>query len=297
MLHTIYNELKQRITVSRLKDVSIHLIARYKERDLGYLSRIAQSIGVKASDAGLNKLFSKLMQIFHPDKHQAIINEIEAHYLNNSIEELTRLRNIYLVDYASIVMETNPYPSRDESYSFSREDFGYGEFNVRDDEFEDLAEREEFPGGEGGVHEYNFTRAVNDLFFGNLDRCLSLSDLNNLYGELDLSDFEINDLSGIEHCANLTGLNLSTNRIAGIGRLSGLRRLEFLYISDNEIEDIGALRDLIRLVELDISFNSISDISVLLELNNLKYVNLINNPVSDKTTIHKLLKKGIIVIY
>ena len=296
MLHTIYNELKQRITVSRLKDISIHIINGYKQKDFGYLSRIAKSIGIEVSGVSLNRLFSQLIQLFHPDKHQAIINEIEAHYLNNSMEGLTRLRSIYLVDYASIIIETKLYPSRDESYSFSREDFGYAEFNVRDDEFKDIAGREEFHGGEAGVQEYNFMQAVNDLFFGNLDKALSLSDLSNLDGELDLSDFEIDDLSGIEHCENLTGLNLSNNRIVRIGRLAALRRLEYLYISDNEIEDIGALQDLERLVELDISFNSVSDVSVLLELDNSRYVNLINNPIGDMRPIEKLLKKGVIVI-
>ncbi len=297
MSHSVYEELKKNLTVSRLKDISINIINGYKQKDLGYLSRLAQSIGIKVSDISLNRLFSQLIQLFHPDKHLAIMREIETHYQNNHMEELTRLRSIYLVDFASIVIETNPYPSRDESYSFSPEDFGYGEFNVRDDEFKDIAGREEFHGGEAGVQEYNFTQAVNDLFFGNLDKALSLSDLSNLDGELDLSDFEIDDLSGIEHCENLTGLNLSNNGIARIGRLSGLAKLEVLYISGNEIEDIGALQDLERLVELDISFNSVSDVSVLLELDNLRYVNLINNPISDMRPIEKLLKKGVIVIF
>jgi len=295
--NSVYEELNKKITVSRLKDISIAIINGYKKKDRGYLSRIAESIGIKASGVSLNKLFSQLIQVFHPDKHQAILNEIEIHYQHNSIEQLTRLRNIYLVDYALISRETISYPSHDESYSFSQEDFGYGEFNVREEEFETLDGMEEFSGRDIGIRGYGFMQAVNDLFFGNLDKALSLSDLSNLDGELDLSDFEIDDLSGIEHCVNLTGINLSNNRIARIGRLSGLRRLEYLYISDNEIEDIGALGDLTRLVELDISFNSVSDVSVLLEMANLRYVNLINNPISDIRPIEKLLKKGVIVIY
>lgn len=297
MHRTIYNELKKNVTVSKLKDISINIITGYKNKDLDYLSQLAELIGIEASGLSLNSLFSSLIQIFHPDKHVRIIKEIETHYRNNSVEELTRLKNIYLVDYAGINRGIIQYEPGDESRSFSQDDFGYGEFNVRDEGFENPAEQEEFPVRDTDINEYSFMEAVNHLFVGNLDYALTASDLNHLDVELDLSDFDIEDLAGVEHCINLTVLNLSNNNISRIGRLSKLVKLEVLYISDNTIEDIGALRDLTRLVELDISFNSISDISVLLELNNLKYVNLINNPVSDKTTIHKLLKKGIIVIY
>ncbi len=297
MQSNIYDELKKNVTASKLKDISISIINGYKNKDLDYLSQLAELIGIEASSLGLNRLFSRLIQVFHPDKHATIIREIETYYKNNRIEELTRLKNIYLVDYAGIDRVIIQYEPDDESRSFSQDDFGYGEFNVRDEEFEDLPGREEFPGGDADIHEYSFMEAVNHLFVGNLDYALTASDLNHLDVELDLSDFDIEDLAGVEHCINLTVLNLSNNNINRIGRLSKLSKLEVLYISDNEIENISALGGLTGLVELDISFNSISDISVLLGLDNLKYVNLINNPIGDKSTINRLLKKGIIVIY
>ncbi len=297
MHRNIYDELKQNVTVSKLKDISINIINGYKNRDLDYLSQLAELIGIEASGLSLNRLFSSLIQIFHPDKHITIIKEIETHYQNNSIEELTRLKNIYLVDYAGINRGMIQYDSGDEGYSFSQDDFGYGEFNVRDEEFENPAEQEEFPARDADIHEYSFMEAVNHLFVGNLDYALTASDLNNLDVELDLSDFDIEDLAGVEHCINLTILNLSNNNINRIGRLSKLIKLEVLYISDNDIEDISALGGLTGLVELDISFNAISDISILLGLDNLKYVNLINNPIGDKSMIDRLLKKGVMVIH
>ena len=150
---------------------------------------------------------------------------------------------------------------------------------------------EEADDGEG------FVEAVNGLLFGNLDFKVDGNDLAGLEGELDLSDFEIADLDGVEYCVNITVLNLSGNNLRRIGPLALLRRLASLFLADNAIENIDCLCELSSLRELDISFNRIEDISVLETLEGLVYVNILGNPLADTRTVERLMKRGVIVIY
>ncbi len=180
---------------------------------------------------------------------------------------MLRLKNIYLIDLNSIHTALTYDYINHEKESYTEDDFGYTEYEFNgedifyDNEYEnDFFENKDFP------QEHGFAEAVNHLFFGNLDYTLSASDLKNIDGELDLSDYEINDLAGVEHCVNTTILNLSGNDIIKIHQLSALIKLKSLFLSENSIEDISCLNSLTALQELDISFNQIEDISVLLEL-------------------------------
>ncbi len=303
----LYNEIKKIITPSRLKEISIEIINKFKKKDHAYLKKFAEMAGIDASDKNINRLFSTLIQIYHPDKLKLIHNEIESLYSKGQYEELLRYKNIYLFDLKSIYTAAD-YTYIDNKYydlgeqGYGEDDFGYAEYEFDDnsyfyqesgeESFEDISADKE-----AAFQERGFIDAVNRLFFGNLDLAISQSDLTDLEGELDLSDFEIDDLTGIEHCININFLNLSGNNIIKINRISALTKLKALYLSQNNIEDISGLGSLTGLRELDISFNYIDDISILLELPELTYVNIINNPLSNNPVIEKLIKRGVMVIY
>jgi Leucine-rich repeat (LRR) protein len=301
----LYNEVKEYITTSRLKEVSIEIINRFKKKDHAYLLKLAELAGIDAGTKNINRLFGQLIQLYHPDKLKLIQNEIESFYNKSRYDDLLRFKNIYFIDLKSIYTTVNPgyidnteFDSGEQGYG--DDDFGYAEYEFDnnfdqepDDEiFTDIPSEKAEP-----FEEHGFIEAVNRHFFGNLDLTLSISDLIDLEGELDLSDFEIDDLSGIEHCVNINVLNLSANNIIKIQRLSDLLKLKSLYLSQNNIEDVSCLSSLTGLKELDISFNNIEDISVLLELPDLTYINVINNPLSNKSVIDTLIKRGVIVIY
>ncbi|MBN2403816.1 MAG: hypothetical protein JXN64_15685 [Spirochaetes bacterium] len=296
-IQTLYSELKDKVNPTRLKEISIDIISKFKNRDDEYFVQFAKLIGVDSFNENINRIFAKIIQIYHPDKFTIINNEIESVYKNNKYEDLLRLKNIYLIDYKSLQTIITYDYIRKEDRAYSEDDFAYAEYDFdgedifNDAEYDNAIEDSVYP------REYGFAEAVNHLFFGNLDYTLSASDLRNIDGELDLSDYEINDLAGIENCINTTILNLSGNNIIKIYQLSALSRLKSLFLSENSIEDISGLNSLALLQEIDLSFNNIEDISVLLELPELKYVNVIHNPLKDKTVINKLLKKGVIVIY
>jgi len=178
-----------------------------------------------------------------------------------------------------------------EEYAFDGSDFGYGEKDLfEDDEYgETVLDFQEENGG--------FLDAVRKMIFGGLENDFSESDLYKIDGKLDLSDYDISDLSGIENCVYLEELNLSDNGIEKIGRMSALAELKTLYISGNRIENIDVLGGLAKLKEVDISFNNVSDISALENLPELEYVNIIGNPIRDYSVIGRLIDRGVIVVF
>jgi len=297
-IQTIYNNLLKSVTEKKLKEISIDIISTYKARDMNSLLVYADILGFDASGMDISRLFARIIQNYHPDKATLITGRIEDSFKENRISDLLRFKQIYMFKKPVKKTTSNKYDINfEETYSyndeFSGQTEGYSQRDFRNDEFEF---EEEITDGID-PHEYGFIEAVNSLFFGGIDDSITADDLNNIEGELDLSDSEIIELNGIEHCRNITVLNLSGNNIYKIDLLSRLELIELLYISDNNIESIECLSGLVNLKELDISFNSIEDISVLLQLKELVYVNLLENPVKNGSVVNELEERGVIVIF
>ena len=83
----------------------------------------------------------------------------------------------------------------------------------------------------------------------------------NPYGNFDVSDHQITDLTGIEYAANLTSLNLSKNQIRNIRPLAKMKNLRVLKIDKNQITDIKPLARMANLRELSLTQNPIKDLS------------------------------------
>jgi Leucine-rich repeat (LRR) protein len=98
--------------------------------------------------------------------------------------------------------------------------------------------------------------------------------------ELDASDREIVDLSGIEWLEDLQVLVLKDNRIVDLSPLAELDLLKFLDLDNNRIVDLSALAGLERLEGVILDNNGITDLSPLLELERLKSAAVENNPVT-----------------
>jgi hypothetical protein len=135
------------------------------------------------------------------------------------------------------------------------------------------------------------------------------SDLEGLT-YLDASDRGISDLTGLEYCvrlggldlwgndvsdlsplANLTGLGqlgLTGNPVADISPLAGLTNLEVLYVNGSQITDISPLAGLTKLENLMIDANQISDILPLAGLTSLSYLDLSDNQIVDISPLASL---------
>lgn len=296
-INEIYKELKNGIDRKRLMDISVEIICKYREKDYNTLMWYASLLGIDALNTNINRLFSRVIQNYHPDKFEKIVSDINRHYENNNIDELVRIKRIYLHTRKtkSDYLRNNLY--QEIMAFFDRKSDVYNERDLFHDEVILDASYDEISDDFFTDDEYGFMDAVNNHYFGNLYRAIGRRDLKGLEGELDLSGYDITDLRGVENCVNISGLNLSGNRIYKIELLSYLSRLEALYIAENNIDGVESLADMQCLKELDISFNEIEDISALRGLGSLEYLNITGNPIADRTVIDELSGRGVIVIF
>ena len=92
--------------------------------------------------------------------------------------------------------------------------------------------------------------------------------------QLNASDMEISDLTGLEYATNLQTLELENNQISDITPLIVLVNLQFLLLSGNQISDITPLVVLVNLQTLHLAGNPLDDTSPLAVLTNLKDVDI-----------------------
>ncbi len=286
----IYREIKEKLTAERLKKISVDIINSYKNKNYHQLRKYA-SIATGGSEESTSKTFAVLIKQYHPDKLSFILKQVEETYRSDDHDNLQRLKEKYIFEIESSRHVPGYNVEHEEEYKFDESDFGYGERNIFEEENfgETSLDFQEESGG--------FLDAVRKMIFGGLENDFSEADLYKIDGALDLSDYDIRDLSGIENCIYLEELNLSDNSIEKIGKMSALAELKTLYISGNQIENIDVLGGLVKLKEIDISFNNIGDISALENLPGLEYVNIIGNPIRDYSVINRLIGRGIIVVF
>jgi internalin A len=117
-----------------------------------------------------------------------------------------------------------------------------------------------------------------------LEHCTNLT-----YLELGWN-YYISDLSPLAGITNLAYLDLRGNNISDITALTDLTNLTYLDLSDNNyIRDITALTGMTQLTYLDLHDNQVGDINPLTELTNLTYLNLYNNQIVDTTPLAGLM--------
>ena len=102
---------------------------------------------------------------------------------------------------------------------------------------------------------------------------------------LDAQQRGISDLTGLEHCTDLQGLELQWNNITTLAPLAGLTNLCGLTLFYNQISDLAPLAGLINLNYLNLGINQISDLSPLAGLTNLGTLQIDNNQISDLSTL------------
>ncbi|NKB69287.1 MAG: hypothetical protein GKR89_19630 [Candidatus Latescibacteria bacterium] len=128
---------------------------------------------------------------------------------------------------------------------------------------------------------------------------LSAGELSSLT-RLDASGRRIAALGGIEQLQKLEVLQLANNQIRDTAPLAGLTRLATLDLGDNQVENLRPLAGLAQLRDLDLSNNSVQDISWLFGLARLQRVDLTGNPL-DANSLDDLLgglrEKGVEAVF
>lgn len=139
------------------------------------------------------------------------------------------------------------------------------------------------------VSPYTYTFKTNIFSNYYLEATISLalnrteytsSDLTNLTS-LNLENYEITDLTGLELATNLQQLNLGHNYISDLRPLKELNNLTDLYLENNNITNVVYLQNLTKLQRLFLSNNNITDLEPLRYLNNLIVMVLGDNQITD----------------
>jgi hypothetical protein len=288
-IKNLYRKLKKTVSENRLKEISSEIIQAYKAKNFPLLERYAAFLGLDSGSMKRSRLFSKLIQIYHPDKYNAINGEIDRFFRDNDVDSLKQYDRLFAFERTREAVSFEYH----EEYDIDGEDFYQFGMDIVDDEYSSYDE----DNNPDTTAETDVYEALQRELCGDTKYTLTPFDLNSLDGELDLSDYGILHLDGIEHLMNITSLNLSGNRIRDLGPLSSLLNLESLFVSENRIRDLQPLRALSSLKELDVSFNIVENVDSLSDLENLKYVNLTGNSIENESEVDKLREKRIIVVY
>ena len=272
-----------------LKKISARLIDAYKRKDSRCLADFARGLRLDTGDGRPGALFKKLIFLFHPDRMTRLHSGIQALEQKGDIRSLEALSRLARTMPPLSLRTEEPSVFTGE-YTAEAEDIFPAEDFREDDFLDGLSVRE---------HEdeiYGFIEAVKNLMYGNLFAEFLPKDLLYLEGMLELPGEEIEDLTGIGYCRNLTGLNLEENRIDSLGELEELTNLSVLYLARNRISDISALKHLSGLNTLDLSFNEIEEAGDLAALSGLRYLNLMGNPLRDGESLKRRLPEGCIIL-
>jgi Leucine-rich repeat (LRR) protein len=292
----IYNALLEAYSEANLTILSSQIINNYKRKRYAYLHEINQVIHDYEADKKekTSKIFSKLIMRFHPDKCTYYKNEIE-HCFQNGGDRLHELSKIFsILDLDEQTAGTN---LADDDFAFEAEyvwDFdesGFSYFTEDEDQLFDFKTESNNPDPNERI---TFLSALKRREYGNTNIDFPVHQLYD-YEQLELAEYEIEDLEGIEFCRHLLSLDLSGNLITDITRLATLKSLEELYLANNQLNFIDRIYPLKKLKVLDISNNELEDISTLYHLNNLEYVNLVGNNIP-KHQVEHLKELGVIVI-
>ncbi|MBI9069142.1 MAG: leucine-rich repeat domain-containing protein [Salinivirgaceae bacterium] len=184
----------------------------------------------------------------------------------------------------------NYQPSDDEYYIVNESDdtvnYLYDEENV--DEFSYFAEGEI-------LSENSFIASLKRKIYGPMQINFPTHLLEDLE-EIEMAEYEISELDGVEFCVHAKNMDLSYNQIFDISKLEHCVFIQELYLGNNSIHYIDSLYHMPDLRILDLSNNQVEDISPILKSKSLEFANLIGNPIP-VAQINMLKEMGVAVVF
>ena len=292
----IYEKLIRSYSEKNLTEITTQLISLYQEKHYDALREVMAAVSefTAVREEKIQKCFSYLLKLYHPDRTKYYIQFINENFNAGKLDQLHGLEHIFFVegiDFTGIRsasidedIDYNPeevWDDSDPGFNYFDEDHMFGS-----DDTEGLMEEDQ---------QYDdFLSAVKRKIYGNMEIDLPVYLLEDL-DEIEMAEYEIYSLDGIRFCKYAVIMDLSGNHINDLSEISECRQLKELYLSHNQISIIDAIANLGDLTQLDLAYNQVYDITPLYGLKQLEYVNLLGNPVSNKQ-IEILKKKGIFVV-
>jgi len=289
----LYNNLKVAYTTENLGGISSRIIGMFREKQHDALRAIQKVVNdyTPCNEEKINKVFSRLIMLYHPDRLSQNLEQLEMAYGRDDFETLYSMSHILAVQnlesedvlFSSVLTEED-----------LAEEFGWDQ---QGDEFTYFISEEQLEEDsviDPGFESRSFINLVKRRVYGHLNVDFPIYLLEDLE-EIEMADYEMEDLDGISACRYARAVDLSNNNLTDISELGELRQLERLYLSNNQIGLVDVLDNLFMLEILDISYNDVDDISALFELSHLSYLNVMGNRIP-LWQLEKLQLQGVTVV-
>lgn len=287
----LYDRLKGAYTAENLHQISSRIIHLFREGRYGALLELQKAVNeyVPCEDQRINRVFSQLIMLYHPDRLNQFLARLEKAYGEDNFEELYAMSHILTVQHMEPegVAAGSILTEEDLAEEFGWDEQADGYSYITED---DPGEYEE----EFDYSEQSFLSALKRRIYGNLNVDFPMYLLEDLE-EIEMADYEIESLEGIEACRYARVIDLSNNNLTDVTDLRDLHGIERLYLANNQIGLIDPLGNLTGLQVLDISYNDVDDLSPLFELEELEYLNVMGNRIP-AWQLELLQKKGITVV-
>ncbi len=289
----LYNNLKAAYTEENLHLISSRIIDMFRDQKYDSLRAIQRVVNEfhPCSEEKINRVFSRLIMIYHPDRLNQSLDKLEQAYKRGDFEEMYTMSHILNVQNLKPEHVTVSSIITDEDIE---ETFGWDEdvdgfsFIMEQEEYEEEFEEDIDLTG------HTFLSSLKRRIYGNLNVDFPIYLLEDLE-EIEMADYEIEYLDGIDACRYARVVDLTNNNLTDLTDLQHLHQIERLYLSNNHIGMIDPLSNLTVLQVLDISYNDVDDISPLFELSHLSYLNVMGNRIPS-WQLEKLQMKGVTVV-
>lgn len=288
----LYGNLKSAYTADNLNVISGRIIQMFQEHQYDGLRAVQKVVNeyTPCKEEKINKVFSRLIMFYHPDRLSQALGELEKAYREGDFERLFSMSHILhvqnlepdQVSVSSIITDEDLA----EEFGWDGADDGYSYFMDQEEDL-DLDSEMEYTGR-------SFLTALKRRVYGNMNVDFPIYLLEDLE-EIDMADYDLESLDGIEACRYVRVVDLTNNNLTDLTELGHIRQVERLYLANNHIGMIDALSKLVVLQVLDISFNDVDDLSPIFELNHLNYLNVMGNRVP-AWQLEKLQMKGVTIV-
>ena len=289
----LYTNLKEAYTEVNLGRISGRIIDMFRDHKYDALKTVQRIVNefTPCSEEKINKVFARLIMIYHPDRLSQSIIQLDQAYERGDFEELYTMSHILNVQNLEPEHVSVSSILTDEDLA---EEFGWDDAVDGFSYFMDQETMEDDGEDDTDYTNRSFLTVLKRRVYGNLNVDFPMYLLEDLE-EVEMADYEIEFLDGIEACRYARVINLSNNNLTDLTELRNLHQVERLYLSNNHIGIVDSLSNLTVLQVLDISYNDVDDLSPLFELSHLTYLNVMGNRIP-AWQLEKLQIKGVTIV-
>lgn len=292
-IEELYGELKKAYSAENLNALSSNIITLYRNRDISTLRKIHAMMfnGNQAAEERNSRIFTRIITHYHPDRQEQIRRDLEGLRLANDLEGMKKYEHILDVQHMNLHGSSLDPVTADDFDLGDIWDYSAGGYSYINDEEQETDEYDPYM---DMIIDHGFFSAVKRKIYGHLNVDFPAQLLADLEF-VEMAEYEIENLDGIEYCTYARILDLSGNNLTEVTQLAQLLRLEEVFLQNNHISYIDGLNELPYLRILDLSHNDVDDLSPLFEVDSLEFLNIMGNRVP-AWQLEKLQLMGVVVV-